>query len=92
MPKRAATQCPHCQTETYLLQAKAAPTMVQPIGKGIRIDVRDGSTHWNCAKCGAEHVLFYDVSLAKSGPPRLTPRVKTLPPPIPVLPIRREPS
>lgn len=86
--KRAASLCPHCHKETYLLQAKAQPSAIQPIGKGVRCDVGTGSWHWNCAGCGAEHILEYEVTFAKSGPPRLMPHLRTLPPLIPTLPLR----
>lgn len=87
MGGRPAALCPHCRQETYLLTAKGDPTQLLFLGKGVRFSPVDGTVHWNCA-CGAEHILSYAVTLAKSGPPTLRPSVRTLPPVIPVFSVR----
>jgi hypothetical protein len=64
--------------------------MIQPIGKGLRVDMATGAIHWNCPACTAEHILEYDIRLKKGGAPALSPRVRTLPPAIPTLPLRKD--
>jgi len=87
--RRRGALCPHCGGETYLLEAKENPGAYQYIGKGVRYHPEDGSTRWNCPKCGAEHRHTHEVTLTKGGGTSTRSRLSTLPPPIPVLPLSK---